>query len=55
VRNSLHLVIERMGMGTLIFGKSESQESKGEEGKFVWRKGAILDFYFLATREEFSD
>jgi hypothetical protein len=49
---SPHIVIESMGLSTIIFGKSVSQASMGEEGKFVWGKGTIFTgIFFGSTRE----
>jgi hypothetical protein len=34
----------------IIFGKSESQASKGEEGKLVWKRETIFTWIFWTIR-----
>jgi len=41
-----------MGWSTIIFGNSESQASKGEEGKFVWRRKDSFYIQFLGNEGE---
>jgi len=48
---SPHIVIERMGMSTIIFGKSLSQESMGEEGNSYGKGGQFLHAIFGTSRE----